>query len=288
MTELRKKMIRAMELRDLSENTQKAYLQSVTSLSKHYMLPPNLIPQEKIEDYLLHLKNGLRRAPKTCGVAKAALNFLYNDVLDDEKISIKFSIKRHTKKLPVVLSPEEVWKIINAANNVKHRLLLMATYSAGLRVSEVVSLKPEHIISNRMLIKVENGKGAKERYTLLSSIFLQELREYYRINHPEKWLFPSNQTGEPLATRTLHRFYEATRKKAGIKKGSGPHTLRHSFATHLLEAGYDIRKIQVLMGHKSLSSTMIYLHVSRKTLSKMKSPLDLIKHDSAKGGNHDK
>ncbi len=287
MTELRKKMIRAMELKDLSKNTQRAYLQGVTGLSKYYMLSPNQISQEKIEDYLLHLKNDLGRAPKTCAVAKAALNFFYKDVLADEKISINFSIKRNTRKLPEVLSRKEVWRIINTTNNVKHRLMLMTTYSAGLRVSEVVALKPEHIISDRMLIKIENGKGSKERYTLLSEFLLKELREYYRNKHPEKWLFPSKQTGGPLTTRTLYRIYENVREKAGIKKGSGPHTLRHSYATHLLEAGYDIRKIQVLMGHKSLSSTMIYLHVSRQTLSKMKSPLDLMISDFKKEDKDD-
>jgi integrase/recombinase XerD len=288
MTELRRKMIRAMELKDLSENTQRGYLQSVAGLSKHYMLPPDKISQEMIENYLLYLKNDLGRAPNTCSVTKAGLNFFYQDVLADEAISINFSIKRKARKLPEVLSQEEVWKIINAAKNVKHRLLLMITYSAGLRAREVVSLKADHIISKRMLIKVENGKGEKERYTLLSEILLNELRDYYRINRPKSWLFPSEQTGKPLATRTLYRIYEDARKKAGVKKGTGPHTLRHSFATHLLEAGYDIRKIQVLMGHKSLSSTIIYLHVSRQTLSKMKSPLDLSMHENGKEDSHDK
>jgi hypothetical protein len=133
MTELRQKMIKAMKLRDLSENTQRGYLQAVTSLAKYYRLPPDQLSQEMIDDYLLYLKNDLDRAPKTCGVAKAALTFFYNDVLADREISLKFSIKRHNRKLPVVLSPGEVWKIINAATNIKNRLLLMTTYSSGLR-----------------------------------------------------------------------------------------------------------------------------------------------------------
>ena len=286
MTELRQKMIKAMELKDLSDNTQRGYLQAVTGLAKHYKSPPDRISQEMIEDYLLYLKNDLGRAPKTCGVAKAALNFFYQDVLGDEEISINFSIKRKTRKLPVVLSTEDTWKIIDATNNMKHRLLLMATYSAGLRASETVALKPDHIDSKRMLILVENGKGEKERYTLLSERFLKELRDYYGIYRPTKWLFPSNQTSAPLHRQTLYNIYEDAREKAGIKKGRGPHTLRHGFATHLLEAGYDIRKIQVLMGHKSLSSTMIYLHVSRQTLSKMKSPLDLFAPETD-GGKED-
>lgn len=288
MTELRKKMIKTMELRDLSKNTQRGYLQAVTALAKHYRLSPDQLSQEMVENYFLYLKNDLGRAPKTCGVAKAALNFFYHEVLADEKMSLKFSIKRKNRKLPVVLSPGEVWKIINAATNIKHRLLLMTTYSGGLRASEVVALKPDHIDSGHMLIKVDNGKGSKERYTLLSERLLQELRQYYKRYSPKEWLFPSAQTGKPIWTETLYRIYEAARKKAGIHKGKGPHTLRHSFATHLLEAGYDIRRIQILMGHQSLSSTIVYLHVSRKTLSKIKSPLDLFtpQNDGGKEGNN--
>jgi site-specific recombinase XerD len=168
-----------------------------------------------------------------------------------------------------------VFQSIEAAPNPKHRLLLMTTYSAGLRANEVVNLKAEHIDSRLMLIKVVNAKGEKERYTLLSEKLLKELREYYKTYRPKEWLFPSEQTGKPIRTRSLYFIYEKARKKAGIKIGSGPHTLRHSFATHLLEAGYDIRKIQVLLGHRSLATTTIYLHVSREFLSKMKSPLDL-------------
>ncbi len=289
MTELRQKMIKAMKLRDLSENTQKGYLQAVTGLAKHYGMPPDQLSQEMIDDYWLYLKNDLGRAPKTCGVAKAAFAFFYNDVLGDGQISIKFSIKRKNRKLPVVLAPEQVWKIINAATNIKHRLLLMTTYSGGLRASEVVVLKPEHLDSKSMLIKVENGKGSKQRDTLLSEKLLNEMRQYYKRYRPKKWLFPSAQTGKPIWTRTLYRIYEDARKKAGVTKGRGPHTLRHCFASHLLDAGYDIRKIQLLMGHKSLSSTMIYLHVSRRALSKLKSPVDLFtpENDGTKEDAHD-
>jgi site-specific recombinase XerD len=190
---------------------------------------------------------------------------------------------------------EQVWKLICTPKNLKHRLVLMTTYSAGLRASEVIALKPEHIDSERMLIKVEDGKGRKDRYTLLSVKLLAELRQYYRKHRPEVYLFPSTYKGRknsPLVYESIRSVYEEARNKAGIKKGEGLHTLRHSFATHLLEAGYDIRKIQVLMGHTRLSTTMIYLHVSRETLSKIPSPLDLIdtkhtkKEDSPDDPNH--
>ena len=280
MTELRQKMIREMELRNLAKNTQRSYLRVVTGLVKHYMLPPDKITKKMLEDYLLYLKNHKGQTSNSRGVAICALRFLYRQVLGDEQTPPGFGFKRKPRKLPVVLSQEQIWRIINATDNLRHRLLLMATYSAGLRASEALALKPEHIDSQRMLIKVEDGKGGKDRYTLLSQKFLEELRHYYRTFRPKKWLFPSSHTGETLCYESLRSVYEDARKKVGIQKGSGVHTLRHSFATHLLEAGYDVRKIQVLMGHKSLSTTMIYLHVSRKTLSKIKSPLDLFDPDT--------
>jgi len=278
MTELRQKMIRAMELKNLSYNTQRRYLASVTGLSKHYHQAPDNIKKEMIEDYLLYLKNEKGHSPNSCGSALSGLRFLYRNVLEKE-VPIDFNVRRKSQKLPTVLTKEQIWDIICSPKNLKHRLMLMTTYSAGLRSSEVIKLKPEHIESNRMLIKVVNGKGRKDRYTLLSVKLLKELRHYYKKYHPQTYLFPSSfikRKEDPLCYEALRNIYEKARKKAGIKNGKGLHTLRHSFATHLLEAGYDIRKIQVLMGHTRLSTTMIYLHVSRETLSKVPSPLDLI------------
>jgi site-specific recombinase XerD len=164
--------------------------------------------------------------------------------------------------------------------------MLMTTYSAGLRASEVLALKPEHIDGKRGLIKV-TGKGGKQRYTLLSKKLLPQLRDYYQQYRPKLFLFPSSKKGTPLCYATIRSVYEKARKKAGIKKGAGIHTMRHSFATHLLEAGYDIRKIQVLMGHTRLSTTIIYLHVSRETLAAIQSPLDLFNPDKTNGGDND-
>lgn len=283
MAKLRQDMIRVMELRNLSDNTQRAYLQAVSGLAMHYMKSPDQISKEMIEDYLLHLKNTKECASNTYGVVTAGLKFLYNEVLVDHNVSLDLSFKRKPKKLPTVLSHEEVARILKVTSNIKHRLILMAAYSAGLRASEVAVLKAEHIDSARMLIKV-TGKGEKERYTLLSEKFLKELREYYKTYRPQICLFPSSATEKPLHRETINHIYQSAKKKAGIKKGGGVHTLRHSFATHLLEAGYDIRRIQILMGHKSLSTTMIYLHVSHQSLSAMKSPLDL--YEPKTGGNN--
>jgi integrase/recombinase XerD len=294
MTELRQKMIRAMDLKDLSKHTQRTYLAAVTGLAKHYRQSPDKLTQEMIEDYLLYLKNVKGNAPNTRGTVLTGLRFFYGHVAQKE-IPIDHSACRKVRKLPTVLVQEDIWKIISAPENLKHRLILMTTYSAGLRASEVRALKPEHIDSQRMLIKVENGKGSKDRYSLLSKTLLDELRNYYRKHRPKSYLFPSSfkkNTIKTLSYEAVRCIYEKARKKAGVKKGPGIHTLRHSFATHLLEAGYDIRKIQVLMGHTKLSTTMIYLHVSRKTLSKISSPMDLIdinhaeKEDRTDDPNH--
>jgi site-specific recombinase XerD len=290
MTELREKMMREMDLRNLSENTQRSYLHGVAGLARYYMLSPDELTKEMIEDYLLYLKNEKGNALTTVGSAISGLRFFYNHVVGDEQLSPSCSFAKTPSKLPTVLSQEEIWSIINATDNMKHRLLLMTTYSAGLRASEVLALKAEHIDSKRMLIKV-TGKGGKQRYTLLSKKLLKELRYYYKTCQPKTYLFPSSYKPKKprmLSYESFRSTYENARKKAGVKRGPGLHTLRHSFATHLLEAGYDIRKIQVLMGHTRLTTTMIYLHVSRETIAKIPSPLDLFNPETTNGGdNHD-
>lgn len=284
MSELRERMLKIMELRNLVGHSQRSYLAAVRGLAKHYKKSPDEISTEMIEDYLLYLKNTKGLAPKTVACTVGALKFFYRHVLSDNERVPKFVFKK-PRKLPVVLTQEEIWRIINGVENMKHRLILMTTYSAGLRASEVAMLKPEDIDSKRMLIKVVNGKGGKQRYTLLSKRLLKELRQYYKEYHPENYLFPSAfKKREFLSYETMRSIYNAARKKAGVNKGPGLHTLRHSFATHLLEAGYDIRKIQVLMGHRHITTTTIYLQVSQKTISRIKSPLDLYEQECTEKG----
>ena len=294
MSKLREKMIRAMELKNLSKHSQKAYLAAVTGLAKHYHKSPQKITKHMIEDYLLYLKNDKGNAPNSCACVLTGLRFFYNNVTG-QNIRIDYRARKKVRKLPCVLTQQDIWKIICTPKNLKHRLMLMTAYSAGLRASEVIALKPGHIESNKMLIKVQGAKGGKDRYSLLSIKLLKELRGYYQTCQPKSYLFPSSykhKKGQPLSYESLRTIYENARRSAGVKTGAGIHTLRHSFATHLLEAGYDIRKIQVLMGHARLTTTMIYLHVSRKTLSKIPSPLDLIdtkhakKEDRTDGPNH--
>ena len=248
MTKLRQKMIRAVELKNFAENTKRSYLQVVSGLANHYKQPPDRITKEMIEDYLLYLQKEKGNASTSRSVVVCGLRFFYHNVVCDQETPPGFDFLIKPKKLPTVISPEQVWRIIHATNTMKHRLVLMAIYSAGLRVSEALALRAEDIDSTRMLIKVENGKGGKERYSLLSERFLEELRCYYQSFRPQKWLFRPSHTGEQLCYHSAYLLYERARKKARVTKGAGPHTLRHCFATHLLEAGYDIRTIQVLMG----------------------------------------
>ena len=230
MSELRQKMIRAMELKNLSPHTQRAYLAAVTGLARHYRQPPTAITKEMIEDYLLLLKK--HRASNSCGLVLTGLRFFYAHVAE-EKLQVDYRMRKKTQKLPTVLTKEQVAKIISAYENLKHRLILMSTYAAGLRASEVAGLKPEHIDSERMLIKVVQGKGGKDRYTMLSTLLLEELRGYYRKYRPITYLFPSSfktRQDRPLSYESLRGIYEKARKKAGVHTGAGLHTLRHCFA----------------------------------------------------------
>lgn len=276
MSQLRQKMIRAMQLREFSPKTQEAYVAAVSGLAKYCNKLPDKIDQEEVENYLLYLRQELGRSPSTCNVVISGLRFFYEHTIKDESVTLKLPPRKKTKRLPEVLSREEVNRVITCPANIKHRVLLMTAYSGGLRISELVKLRLKHIDSSRMVIRVEQGKGKKDRYTILSQKLLKELRIYWKACRPGNWLFPRKNSTQHISISAVQRIYNKAKKKAGITKGKGIHTLRHCFATHLLEAGYDVRKIQILMGHRSLSTTMVYLHVSRKDLGMIKSPLDFV------------
>jgi len=256
MTPLRQQMIKEMQLREFSPRTQESYLASVSGVARYYNRPPDKICQQEIEDYLLHLRQDLGRSPSTCNVVISGLKFFYDNTIKDESVTLKLPPRKKTKRLPEVLSREQVKRLIEYPSNIKHRTLLMTAYSSGLRLSELVQLEPKHIDSSRMVIRVEQGKGKKDRYTLLSERLLEQLRTYWKACRPEKWLFPSRwDQNAHMSPSSAGKIYTKAKRGAGITKGRGIHTLRHCFATHLLEAGYDIRKIQLLLGHKSLSTT---------------------------------
>lgn len=282
MTELRKRMTRDMQLRNYSASTQGGYVRSVAGLAKYYHRPPDKISTEEIQDYVIHLLTERKLAVGSCHAIVTGLRFFYTVTLGWDKSDVPLPPLRKVTRLPEILSAEELERLFAAPRNPKHRVLLMTAYSGGLRLGELVQLKVTDIHSDRMMIRVEQGKGRKDRYTTLSQRLLQELRAYWKIKCHPVWLFPSQCSNTHVTRRLAQEVYKGAVRKAGIKRRGGIHTLRHCFATHLLEAGEDIRTIQLLMGHKSIMSTMRYLHVTRKTLHGKRSPLDLL--DIPRGG----
>jgi site-specific recombinase XerD len=270
-------MINEMALRRFAPKTQEAYVAAIAGLARYYNLSPEKIDKQMIQDYLLHLMKERKLSWSSCNVAVSGMRFFYTQTLGMDSMFLSIPPRKKDSTLPEIFSAGELEKLFSALTNQKHRTLLMTTYAAGLRVSEVVSLKVTDIDSGRMMIRVQQGKGRKDRYTILSRRLLEELRIYYRMYRPSVWLFYSERnTQRPLCVNTAQRVYNQAKDKAGITKGKGIHSLRHCFATHLLEAGVDLRTIQVLMGHCSIMTTMIYLQVTRKHLGTTESPLDLL------------
>ncbi len=240
---------------------------------------PKEIENDDVKKYLYYMVERKKVAVSTLNIIINALKFYYGEVLGKKFI---YEVKRpkKNKKLPVVLSTEEVYKILNAPSNInKHKAILMLIYSAGLRVGEVVKLRPADIDSERGLIHIKGSKGRKDRYTILSQTALKILKEYYKQYKPGKWLFEGAKPGRNITVRTVQVIFKQACKKAGINKKVTVHTLRHSFATYLLESGVDLRYIQELLGHKSSKTTEIYTHVSKTSLAKIKNPLYNIREE---------
>ncbi len=276
MTPMRQKMIKEMSLRRFSEKTQKSYLSSVTGLARYCKLSPEKINKQMIEEYMLHVMQERKLKWGSCNTILVGLRFFYIKMLGLDSLFINIPINKKGSELPEILSSDELERLFTVMTNQKHRTLLMTAYAAGLRVSELVNLKLADIDSKRMMIRVHQGKGRKDRYTILSKRLLKELRIYCKMYSPHLWLFTGRNPEQPLPSGTAQKIYYKAKDRAGIKKGKGIHTLRHSFATHLLEAGVDLRTIQVLMGHSKIMTTTIYLQVSKKHLSSTQSPLDLL------------
>jgi len=275
-TSLRKKMIRDMELRRFSESTKDCYLRAVCELAKFYNLSPDKINCMQIQDYILYLSNIRKLKSASINVANAGLRFFFTITLGRTNMALVIPPCKTPKHLPEILSREEILRIFAAVKNQKHLAMLMTGYGGGLRVSEITRLKITDIDSDRMMLRINKGKGEKDRYTILSERLLKELRSYWKVYRPKDWLFPNERTEQPLGRATPMAVFRAAKKKAGIKKEGGVHLLRHAFATHLLEQGVDIRTIQILLGHGSIRTTVLYLHVARKNLDDIQSPLDLL------------
>lgn len=276
MTPLRLKMIRELELHRKAPKTIEAYVTAVVQLARHYGRSPDRIELEEIRDFLHYLITERKLAFSSCNQKLAGIRFFYQHVLGRGNFELRVPAKR-SGRLPEPLSRGEIARLIEATKNLKHRVLLMTAYAAGLRVSELVRLKPHDIHSERMLIRVDQGKGRKDRYTLLSPRLLDELRAYWRACRPRTWLFPNRDGKRPLDDTSAQKVYYAAKLHAGIQHGHGIHSLRHSFATHLLESGVDLPTIQRLMGHASLVTTARYLHVTSQHLGSVNSPLDLLR-----------
>jgi site-specific recombinase XerD len=281
MSELRKRMNDAMVLRGFAERTKQSYLGCIIALAKHYRRPPDSLDAAAIQAYLLHLITEKKLAYASVNQAACAIRFLFAVVLRREKLAYEIPMAKVPKRLPQILTREEVARLFAHCRDVRSRTLLMTKYAAGLRLSEVCALQLTDIESapDRMCIKVRQGKGGKDRYTLLSVRLLEVLRQYWRIARPRLWLFPNGRGDGPLYDQTAQRMYHAAREAAGIARGGGIHTLRHSFATHLLEAGVDIHTIQRLLGHGHVGTTMRYFHLARSRLTGTASPLDLLGPD---------
>ena len=276
MTPLRSKMIEEMQLRRFSSNTQESYLRSVTELAKHYNKSPDCIRNEQLKEYVLFLTNEKNLCWRSINNKTSGIRFLFEKILNRKDVSLAIPPRKTPRQLPEILGADELVRLFASVNNIKHKTILMTAYACGLRVSEVINLKVGDIDSSRMMVRVEHGKGDKDRYTILSPRLLSELRSYWLVYRPSLWLFENKITKGRLSRSTPQLVFKAAVKKAKIDKKVTFHSLRHGFATNLLEAGVDIRTIQILMGHSSISTTSRYLHIARKNLGILKSPLDLL------------
>jgi integrase/recombinase XerD len=276
MTPLRQRMLEDMQLRNLSEHTQRIYLEHVARFAKHFGKSPALLGVEDIRTYQLYLVKEKRVSTSGLTLAVCALRFLYNVTLRNDWVINYIPFPKQPRKLPVVLSQQEVVTFFQAIDDIKYRAILLTAYAAGLRVSEVVALRVTDIDSQRMVIHVRQGKGKKDRYVMLSTRLLAMLRAYWKTTRPTNWLFPGPDPKLPLHPHSVQAACKKARHSSGLKKLITPHTLRHSFATHLLEAGTNVRTIQLLLGHSSLYTTARYIHISKSTIDATRSPLDLL------------
>lgn len=255
-------MIEDLRIRNYSPRTIDTYVRCVASFAAHFGRSPAKLDAADVRTYQVFLVDEKQVSPTALNRTNAALRFLYAVTLHGKLTVEQIPYARRPKRLPVVPSPGELRAFFNAISNPKHRTLLYTIYSAGLRASEAISLKAEDIDSARGVIRVRLGKGHKDRYSILTPSLLTALRTYWRAWRPTLWLFPGWEPNRQLTTCAIQKICSRTRRKVGISKRISPHTLRHSFATHLLEAGIDLRTIQVLMGHSSIETTSVYLHVA--------------------------
>jgi integrase/recombinase XerD len=277
MTSLRQRMIEDMQVRNLAPNTQQGYVRQVSLFARYFHKSPELLQPEQIRAYLVYLANEKKLSRSTIVIATSALRFLYKVTLKRNwSLEEVIPVPKKPQKLPVILSPEEVREFLDCVQGRKHRAILTTCYAAGLRLSEVVTLIPSAIDSKRMVIRVEQGKGQKDRYVMLSPKLLEILRDWWRVDRPGHWLFPGNVPGQHINEHTVEQECRKAREISKIPKPITPHLLRHAFAVHLLENGTDVRTIQLLLGHRNLATTARYLRIATSKVCSTTSPLDLL------------
>ena len=276
MTPLRQRMLEDMGIRNLAENTQLSYLQQVSAFANHFHRSPEALGPEQVRAYQVYLVEDRKLAASSICIAVSALRFLYKVTLKQPWAPDDLPMPKKPFRLPVVLSPEEVLHFLSCVDSLKHRTILTTLYAAGLRVSEATHLKVTDIDSQRMVLRVEQGKGNKDRYVMLSPRLLQALRAYWTVGRPAPWLFPGDIAGRPITRDAVGQACQKAHRACGIPKPITPHSLRHAFATHLLESGTDLRRIQLLLGHRSLATTSRYLKIATSTVCATTSPLDLL------------
>jgi len=277
MTKLRQRMMEELQLRNSSEETIRSYISGVKRFAAHYRKSPEQMSAEDVREYLLYLRNQRKLSWSAIQVSRAALRFLYVRVLKQRWFDDEILPPKRHPKLPTVLSAEEISRILDATRNLKHWTILATLYATGLRVSELRFLKAEDIDKERMVLHVRHGKGQVPRDLSLSPVLLERLRIYWRWRKPKDWLFPSRQNHpNPISDKSLRVLCANAGRRAGIKKHVHPHVFRHSFATHLLDAGADLRTIQVLLGHADIRTTARYLRVSTRLIQSVTSPFDAL------------
>ena len=277
MTALRTRMIEDMKIRNLALNTQRAYLAQVSLFARHFRKSPDLLGREDIRAYQVYLTEERKLSPASIIVAVSALRFLYNLTLHrDWNLEEVIPAPKTPKKLPVILSPEEVREFLGCVRLNHHRTILTCCYAAGLRICEAIALQVPHIDSQRMMIRVEQGKGRKDRYVMLSPKLLEILRHWWRQARPGYWLFPGWIPGRHITRKAVDEACQEALQRCRIAKPVTAHTMRHCFAVHLLEQGTDVRTIQLLLGHRSLATTARYLRIATIKVCSTTSPLDLL------------
>jgi site-specific recombinase XerD len=276
MTELRRLMIQAMVVRGMAARTQQSYVAAVRRLARHYRRPPDELTTEEVQSYLAHMLEVDGLSWSTCSIAANAFRFLYHVTLKRSAVDFVVPRPRQGQRLPEILSREEVVRVIAAIAHPKHRLAVEAIYACGLRLSEATALKVRDIDRDRMTVRIEQGKGRKDRYVPLSKRLRNRLEEYWSAHPSGHWVFEGHNPDRPLHVTAVQRAYTLAKLRAGIQKHGGVHALRHAYATHLIESGVDVLTVQRLLGHRSVSTTMRYFHLSQARFGVVRSPLDLL------------